>query len=124
VEVQTVVNPGELYWGEDPNAQGSEQKGRRLWLIISRRALNGNNTVVVVPVSTKMQKADKHPDFCILLPAGEIVVNVGQNASVDCVALCHQVRVLDKTRFLEQYGKLSRSAIPSVQLGLSYVFDL
>ena len=124
MEVTYVVSPGELYWGEDPNAQGSEQRGRRLWLIISRRALNANNTVVVVPVTSRIEKALKHPAFCIILPAGEIVVNAGQPPSKDCVALCHQVRVFDKTRFLEQYGKLSLSAVPSVQLGLSYVFNL
>jgi len=124
VESSRVVSPGEIYWGEDTNAKGSEQKGHRLWLVMSRRILNGNNTIVVVPLTTsRLEKATKHPDFCIRLPAGEIIVNLGASPSKDCVALCHQVRVIDKSRLDQQYGKLS-SAIPAVQLGLSFVFNL
>ena len=124
MHVLTVVSSGEIYWGQDPNSQGSEQAGDRLWLVMSRLAINGGNTVVVVPLSTKVGKAAKHPSFCIILPAGEIIVDPGSLPSVNCVALCHQVRVFDKSRFRKKYGKLSLSAVPSVQLGISYVFDL
>ena len=124
MQASHVVIPGEIYWGEDTNAKGSEQKGDRLWLVMSRRVINGGNTVVVVPLTTNVDKANKYPDFCIRLPAGEIITDPGSSPSVVCVALCHQVRVFDKTRFRKKYGKLSLSAIPAVQLGLSYVFNL
>jgi hypothetical protein len=77
-------------------------------------------------VTTRLDKAAKYPDFCIRLPAGEIIANLGAAPSQDCVALCHQVRarVIDKSRLEQQYGKLSLSAIPAVQLGLSFVFNI
>jgi mRNA interferase MazF len=124
VQPPPVVDPGEIYWGEDPTAIGSEQKGDRLWLVMSRRTLNGNNTVVVIPLTSKTEKAVRYKAFCILLPAGEILPDPGEKPSVPSVALCHQLRVFDKTRFRRRYGKLSLSAIPSVQLGLSFVFNL
>jgi len=119
-----IVLPGEIYWGDDITAQGSEQKRDRMWLVMSRRTLNGNNTVVVVPITSKVSKADKYPDFCIRLPANEIITEIGTAPAIDCVALCHQLRVFDKSRFRKRYGKLTLSAIPAVQLGISYVFDL
>jgi mRNA-degrading endonuclease toxin of MazEF toxin-antitoxin module len=91
---------------------------------MSRRTINGDRAVVAVPLTTRVKKAAKHPAFCILLPAGEIVPQYGESASVDCVALCNQVRIMDKTRFTKKYGKLSLSAVPAVQLGLSWVFNL
>lgn len=124
VQPQDVLAQGDLYWGEDVNAQGSEQAKDRLWCVMSRRTLNGNNTIVAVPLSTKIDKADKYPAFCIRIPAQEQIPLIGQSPSRDRVALCHQVRVMDKCRFREKWGKLSLSAIPSIQLGLAFVFDI
>jgi mRNA interferase MazF len=119
-----VLDPGDMYWGEDADARGSEQKDDRLWVVMSRRSLNGNNTIVVVPATTKVHHAEKHPAFCIRLPAQEQVPILGQSASRDRVALCHQVRVFDKSRLREKWGKLSLSALPAIQLGLAFVFDI
>lgn len=117
-------NPGEIYWAEDTNAVGSEQKKDRLWVIMSRRAINGNETVVVVPLTSKVKKAVQYPGFCILIPSGEVIAEYGETAPINSVALCHQVRVFDKGRFRRKYGQLSLSAVSAVQLGLSYVFNI
>jgi mRNA interferase MazF len=119
-----ILSQGDMYWGEDVDAIGSEQKDDRLWIVMSRRSLNGNNTIVVVPATTKVHKAVKYPAFCIRLPAQEQTPIIGQSASRDRVALCHQVRVFDKSRLREKWGKVSLSAIPSIQLGLQFVFDI
>lgn len=119
-----VLDQGDMYWGEDADARGHEQRDDRLWIVMSRRSLNGNNTIVVVPATTKLHQAVKHPAFCIRLPAHEQVPIIGQSASRERVALCHQLRVFDKSRLREKWGKVSLSAIPSIQLGLSFVFDI
>jgi mRNA interferase MazF len=124
VQPLNVLDQGELYWGEDSEAVGSEQAGDRIWAVVSRRSLNGNNTILVVPLTTKVAKADKHPAFCILIPAQEQVPIIGASPSRDRVALCHQVRVFDKSRLREKWGKLSLSAIPAIQLGLGFVFGI
>jgi mRNA-degrading endonuclease toxin of MazEF toxin-antitoxin module len=46
-----VIDQGDMYWYEDTDAKGSEQRKDRLWVVMSRRSLNGNNTVVAVPLS-------------------------------------------------------------------------
>jgi mRNA interferase MazF len=124
METSAIVHPGEIYWALDPAAIGSEQQKSRPWIVMSRKSINGGNTVVVVPLTSGTDKSKKYPAFCIILPAGEIITDIGQKPSIDSTALCHQVRVLDKTRFTDRYGKLSLSAIPAVQLGLSYVFNI
>ena len=118
-----VLNQGDIFWGEASAASGSEQAGDRPWVVMSRRAINGANTVVAVPLSRRMEKASKYPHFCILIPAAEALPIPGQTASVDRVALCHQVRVVDKAMFREKWGKLTLAAISSIQLGLQWVFD-
>jgi len=124
VKPQDVLNQGELYWGEDHDAQGSEQKGDRLWAVMSRKSLNGNNTVVVVPLSRRLEKASKYPGFCILIPAQEMIPIVGQSASLDRVALCHQIRVMDKSKLREKWGSMTLSAAPSVQNGIAFVLNI
>jgi mRNA-degrading endonuclease toxin of MazEF toxin-antitoxin module len=113
-----------MFWAEDKEAVGSEQSGDRIWIVMSRKALNGNNTVMVVPATTRIAKAHKYPGFCILLPAQEQIPIIGQSSAIDRAALCHQARVFDKSRFREKWGKLSLSAVASIQLGISYVFDI
>lgn len=118
------IAAGEIFWAEDPNATGSEQQKLRPYVIMSRRSLNDNNTIVGVPLSTKTVKAEKYPAFCILVPKGEIVVDIGEMPASDCAALCHQVRVLDKSRLRKHYAKLSLTATAAVQAGLGFVFNI
>ncbi len=122
VDPSIPVDPGDIFWVTLPFQGGSEQSGRRPCIVVSRRSLNGGNTVVVVPMSTNLARASAHR---ILLPAGEIIKDVGCASDVkDSVALCHQVRAVDRRAFESKIGKLSYNAILAVQLGLSYLFDI
>jgi mRNA interferase MazF len=123
VKPTDVLKQGEMFWAEDVNARGSEQRGDRIWIVMSRQALNGNNTVVVVPATTKLAKADKYPAFCIRIPAEEQVPIYGQSPSIHRVALCHQLRVLDKSALREKWGMLSHTAVTAVNLGIAFVFN-
>jgi mRNA interferase MazF len=118
------IEPGEIYWANPTDTVGSEQSFDRPFVIMSRRTLNAGQTVVVVPLSTRLEKAKKQPAFCIRIPATEIIPTVGSTPSVDSVALCHQVRVFDRTRLRKKYGKLTLTAVISIQLGLAYLFDI
>jgi mRNA interferase MazF len=113
---------GEIYYAEDPAATGSEQRFLRPHVIMSRSELNGTNTVVAIPFTTK----DKgHPAYCIRIPSTEIILDplfMGQVQ--DSVARCYQVRVMDKSRFKQKIGKLSSTAVAAIELGLTYLFDL
>ena len=101
---------------------GSEQAGMRPYIIVSRDAVNKNKpTAVGVPLTKRTEKANS---YRILLPAPELIPDVGCSPFVNSVALCDHVRVIDLERVRKKIGKLSDNAILAVGLGLAFVFDL
>jgi mRNA interferase MazF len=118
----TPLDPGDIYWINLPYQGGSEQAGRRPCIVMSRRSLNTGNTVVVVPMTTNLKKATA---WRVQLPVNEIIKDIGCQTEVQSsVALCHQVRAVDKRQFDSKIGKLSQSAVLSVQLGITYLFEI
>jgi mRNA-degrading endonuclease toxin of MazEF toxin-antitoxin module len=101
---------------------GSEQLGLRPFIIVSRDSVNANKpTAVGVPLTTKVHKANS---YRILLPAAELIADVGCFPLQASVALCDHVRVLDLERVQKRIGKVSQNALAAVGLGLAFVFDL
>lgn len=116
------VDPGDIYWINLPSRGGREQEGRRPCIVISRRAVNNGNPIVVVPMTTNTSKASS---YNIAIPATEIVRDVSSSTTiVNSVALCGQVFAVDKRKLEDKLGKLSHKAVLAVQLGLSYLFDI
>lgn len=89
----------------DP-VRGSEQAGRRRVLVVSRERINQLlNVVNVVPLtSLKSPERKIYPNEA-LLPAG-----TGDLAQ-DSIALCYQIRTLDKSRLLTWVGQVADSRI-------------
>ena len=73
-------------------------------------------------MSTKTKKATS---YRILLPVTEIIPEIGSTYQFkDSVALCDHIRVLDLDQIKYKIGRLSDTAIASIGLGLSFIFDL
>jgi mRNA-degrading endonuclease toxin of MazEF toxin-antitoxin module len=105
------------------NTVGSEQEKDRPYVIMSRNSVNdlGIN-VVGVPLSTQVHKASA---YRIKLPVSEFIKDPSSDKPVqEGVALTDQIRVLDTGRLMQKVGRLSDSAIISVGLGLSFLFDI
>jgi mRNA interferase MazF len=104
-------------------SSGSEQAGLRPYIIVSRDIVNkGKKTAVGVSMSSHTEKANA---YRIMLPVSEIIRDVNSTYQFrDSVALCDHVRVLDLDQIKRRIGKLSATAIASVGIGLSFVFDL
>lgn len=119
------VSQGEIYWVEirPDEIKGSEQFGRRPFIVVSRLAVNKIlKTVVAVPMSTN---TGNQPPFRIVIPPTEITRDVGSTTQLYIsVAKADQVRVIDESRLQERIGKLSQTATLAVMLGLAYVFDI
>jgi mRNA interferase MazF len=116
------IDPGDIFWVTLPFQGGSEQAGRRPCIVISRRSVNTGNTVVVVPMSTNVTKASA---WKVVLPVNEIIKDVSCTTEIrPSVALCHQVRAVDRRAFESKIGKLSQNAVLAVQLGLAFLFDI
>lgn len=124
------IKPGEIYYIDiDPkHVVGHEQHSRRPFAVVSRILVNNRgNLVVAVPLTrTNADKTD-HPPYRIRIPAEEIAKDPFFKGTVhNSVALVDHVRSLDKARFLptNKIGVLSNSAVASIGLGLSFLFDL
>jgi mRNA interferase MazF len=84
----------------DPT-KGSEQAGRRPVLVISRERINELLPVVnVIPLTSRKSPSRVIYPNEVLLPAGVA------GLTVDSIALCYQIRTLDKSRLEQDLGEL------------------
>lgn len=80
---------GDVYLADLDPTKGSEQAGKRPVIVFQdNRLIPATLTVLVIPFTTNL-KMRKLPT-CVLIPTGE------GGLRQDSVALCHQMRALDK----------------------------
>lgn len=116
--------PGDMYWAEPSQTIGHEQRGRRPYIVMSRKNAN-QRSVVAVPFTSDKDSTRIWPAFCIRIPASEMIRDVSNTSTlVDSIALCHQVRILDPSCLKDKIGKLTPTAVIAVQLGLANLFDI
>jgi mRNA interferase MazF len=102
------VRRGEVYLADLDPAKGSEQAGRRPVLVFEDdRLIAATLTVVIIPFTSNvaMQKLPT----CVFVPAGE------GGLRQDSVAICHQIRALDKRRLLDYWGTLPDERMAEVE---------
>lgn len=106
------VRRGEIWWvGFDPT-EGAEIRKTRPAVVVSADALNrARRTIVVVPLSTAP------------LPRPPLVV-AAPSAGTRSVAICDQVRAVDKRRLMRSEGHLSATDMRAVEDGLRRVLEL
>ena len=90
---------GEVWLATLDPVRGSEQAGPRPVLILLR-------TVVVVPFTTNLRWS-RFP-FCVVVQAGD------GGLAAESVALCHQIRVSDKSRLGQCLGQVADATIAQV----------
>jgi mRNA interferase MazF len=108
---------GDVYLANLDPTKGSEQAGTRPVLVFQNNSLNKvGNTVVIIPFTTNLRRA-RLPS-CILVPVGE------GGLQRDSVALCHQIRVLDKSGLIARWGSLSRIRLDQVEQVVAFVLGM
>src|ERR1700760_3552023 len=108
----TPVRRGEIWWVNLDPAQGSEIRKTRPAIVITANALNrARPTVVIVPLSTGPQP---RPPIIVATPS----------AGPNSVAVCDQVRAIDKRRLTRNEGQLSAADLRSIEDGLRRVLEL
>lgn len=91
---------GEVWLASLDPVRGSEQAGTRPVLLLQNNPLTQFlRTVVIIPFTSNVKWA-RFP-FCVLVSPGE------GGLTNESVALCHQLRVSDKSRLLHRLGQLS-----------------
>lgn len=102
------VRRGEVWIADLNPTQGSEQAGIRP-VIVFQNDLIGQftTTVLAIPLTTNLRRASL--PACLLIPSGEGGLNQ------DSVALCYQMRVLDKIRFQKKVGELLPETLANLE---------
>ncbi len=102
------IQRGEVWLAELGTTRGSEQTGTRPVLILQNNSINRfTSTFLSIPFTTNLRRASL--PTCVLIQKGEGgLVN-------DSVALCHQLRVLDKSRLKHRLGSMSEQRLSKVE---------
>lgn len=106
------VRRGEVWWVDLDPTRGSEIRKTRPAVVLTADALNrARRTVVVVPLSTGPT------------PRPPIVVATA-SAGAGSVAVCDQVRAVDKSRLTRRVGQLATADLRMVEDGMRVVLGL
>ena len=111
-----MVSRGDIWLVALDPVVGSERTKTRPCVVVQRQIANIGRTTIVVPASdaTKQSPGIVRP----FLRKGD------GGLTKDSVALCHQVRVVDRQRMRKKLGTLSSEALRAVSVGLSEILDL
>ena len=103
---------GHVYWADLEPTFGSQQRGRRPCLVLTADAINAvRRTVGVVPLSSSPATAE---------PIVVAVASVGANS----VALCDQLRAVEKKKIAKLIGKVTDAELALVEASVMAVFGL
>lgn len=102
------VKRGEVWLADLNPTRGSEQAGVRPVIIFQNDLISQfTTTVIVIPLTTNLRRAAL--PMCLTIEKGE-----GGLAETS-VALCYQIRVLDRTRLKRKLGKLKQDNISRLE---------
>lgn len=106
------MNRGDIFLATLSPVRGSEQAGTRPVLILQTDPLNSFlRTVVVIPFTSNLRW--RSFAFCVFVARGE------GGLDSDSVALCHQIRVVDKSRLIRRLGQISDVTMAKIEQGIS-----
>jgi mRNA interferase MazF len=107
-----VVRRGDIWWVSLDPIRGSEIRKTRPAVVITVNALNrARRTVVVVPLSTG---PEPRPPIIVPTPS----------AGPNSVAVCDQLRAVDKRRLTRISGRLSTTDLRILEEGLRQILEL
>jgi len=93
-----------------------EQAGRRPAVIFQTDDLSPLSTVVVIPLTTQIRRAGAANT--VWIPARE----AGQDQ--DSVALCHQIRALDRRKLVHKIGELAPERLSEIEASVLFVLGI
>ena len=111
------VKRGEIWLATLDPTRGSEQAGTRPVLVFQNDQINKyTTTVLAIPFITNIRRATL--PSCVLVQKGE------GGLRSDSVALCHQLRVLDKARLVKKLGELSQETIATIEVKVVFTMGI
>jgi mRNA interferase MazF len=112
-----IVKRGEIWLADLNPTRGSEQAGTRPVLIFQNNLINKyTTTILAIPLTTNLRRAS--------LPSCVQISKGGGGLASDSVALCHQLRVLDKTRLTRRLGTVSPKTISAIESCVKFTMGM
>jgi mRNA interferase MazF len=110
-----VVAQGDVFWASLADPVGSGPGFRRPVVVVQGDALNASRlaTIVVVPLTSNLRWAEA--------PGNVLLTRDKTGLPRDCVANVSQIISLDRSIISERVGKLSRSEVDLILLGIDVV---
>ena len=103
---------GDVWWVRLDPTEGSKIRKTRPAVILSVDAVNtARRTIIVVPLSTR---PSANPPLVVPVPS------IAKGA----MAICDQMRAVDKTRALRRFGRIGDGEMRAVQAGVRAVLGL
>lgn len=111
------VKRGEIWLADLNPTRGSEQAGIRPVLIFQNNVINKYTTTIrAIPLTTNLRRASL--PSCVKISKGE------GGLAADSVALCHQLRVLDKTRLQKRLGSVTLKTISAIESSVKFTMGM
>jgi len=102
------VRRGEIWPANLNPIRGSEQAGTRPVLIFQNDKINKYTTTFLsIPLTTNLRRVAL--PSCLAIPQGE------GGLTHDSVALCHQLRVLDRARLMKKLGVVNEETLIAIE---------
>ncbi|ESA32346.1 family transcriptional regulator [Leptolyngbya sp. Heron Island J] len=99
---------GEVWLANLDPTQGSEQAGIRPVIVFQNDIVSRfSTTTITIPLTTNKRRASL--PICVMIERGD------GGLTQDSVALCFQLRVLDKKRLLKRLGQLKPKTITELE---------
>ncbi|MEC4892215.1 MAG: type II toxin-antitoxin system PemK/MazF family toxin [Oscillatoria sp. PMC 1051.18] len=110
---------GEVWLANLNPTRGSEQGGFRPVVVFQNDIVSKfTTTLIIIPLTTNLRRAS--------LPTCLQIASSEGGLERDSVALCHQLRVIDKTRLIRKICELNTETVTSLEdivlLTLGYQF--
>ncbi len=98
------IKRGEIWLANLDPTRGSEQAGIRPVIVFQNNLINNyTSTIITIPLTKNVKRK--------ALPSSVFITKEQGNLITDSVALCHQLRVLDKSRLIAKLSQLSNEII-------------
>jgi mRNA interferase MazF len=111
---------GDIYYANLPDPpEGSEQGLRRPALILQIDQYNKNaNTIIIIPLTTSEN------ENLAKLPSSVSIKKGFCGLNYNSVAICHQIRVVDKRRLDGKIGSVTTPIMNEIENAISIVLGL
>lgn len=106
--MKSQLKRGEVWLAALNPTQGSEQAGTRPVIIFQNDVVSRfSTTIVTIPLTTNQRRASL--PICLPIEKGD------GGLSQDSVALCFQLRAIDKTRLIKRLGQLKTKTVAQLE---------